>query len=314
MNNTLPDAPIFHRLSTLGDTTRSRILLLLEGSEFTVSELVQILQLPQSTVSRHLKVLSDDGWVASRSEGTSRHYRLAGQLEPEARELWSLVREEVAGTRAVQEDEERARSVLAERVDRSREFFASSAGRWDSLRDELFGAGSEVLPLYGLLDPEWTVGDLGCGTGQLAAGVAPFVRRVVGVDRSPEMLEAAGERVRALENVELRRGELECLPLDDGALDLAVTLLVLHYVTDPGAVFAETARCLRPGGRFVIVDMRAHDRVEYREEMGHLWQGFEPDQLGGWLEEAGFCSWSHREIPPDPDARGPALFVTTAKV
>lgn len=312
MNLTLDQAPIFHRLSTLADTTRSRILLLLEGSELTVSELTAVLQLPQSTVSRHLRVLAEDDWVASRAEGTSRHYRLTEGLDPEARELWSLVRERVAGTQVAGEDRERLQSVLSERLERSREFFASSAGRWDGLRNELFGGRSDVLPLYGLLDPDWVVGDLGCGTGQLAAGLAPWVGQVVGVDRSPEMLQAAERRVRRLGNVELRLGELEALPLEDASLDLAVALLVLHYVPEPARALAEAARCLRPGGRLLAVDMRAHDRVGYREEMGHLWQGFGAERIGKWLDEAGFGSWSYREAPPDPEARGPSLFVAEA--
>lgn len=312
MDKALAEAPIFDRLSVLGDTTRSRILLLLERHELTVSELTSILQLPQSTVSRHLKVLAEDGWVTYRSEGTSRHYRIRTSLEEPARGLWRLVREEVRDRGVAEEDAERARSVVAERLRRSRDFFASSAGRWDELRDELFGARSDVLPLYGLLDPGSTVGDLGCGTGQLAAGLAPYVGRVVGVDHSEEMLEAARTRLAAADNVELRRGELESLPVEDRELDLAVLLLVLHYVADPPSVLAEAARSLAPGGRLVLVDMRSHDRSEYREEMGHLWQGFDADQLGGWLEGAGLSAYRRRPVPPDPGAKGPPLFVATA--
>src|SRR3954463_12331485 len=54
--------PIFDRLSALADPTRSRLLLLLDRHELTVGELCSALQLPQSTVSRHLKTLSDEGW------------------------------------------------------------------------------------------------------------------------------------------------------------------------------------------------------------------------------------------------------------
>ena len=69
--------PIFDDLSTLSDATRSRMLLLLERHELTVSELCDVLQLPQSTVSRHLKTLADANWVISRREATSRYYTLA---------------------------------------------------------------------------------------------------------------------------------------------------------------------------------------------------------------------------------------------
>ena len=65
---------ILDHLSALADTTRSRILLLLDRHELTVSELCSVMQLPQSTVSRHLKALSDSGWIAARGEGTSNDY------------------------------------------------------------------------------------------------------------------------------------------------------------------------------------------------------------------------------------------------
>ncbi len=310
--NTLATEPrIYDRLGVLGDEVRSRILLLLEQGELTVSEIQSVLQIPQPTVSRHLKVLAEDGWVASRAEGTSRPYRLA-DLDGSQEALWTVVREEVRESAPVLQDRERARAVRAERRERSREFFASQAGRWDELRNELFGARSEWLPLLGLLDPRWTVGDLGVGTGHFSALVAPLVLRVVGVDASDSMLEAARHRLDPHDNVELRRGELESLPLDDRSLDLAVMLFVLHYVVEPGEALAEARRVLRPGGRLVVVDMRKHDREGYREEMGHLWSGFSRDQMEGWLEDAGLEQVRHRPLPADPAATGPLLFAASA--
>src|SRR5690606_30036240 len=116
----------------------------------------------------------------------------------------------------------------------------------------------------GLLDEGWTVGDLGCGTGQVAASLAPFVARVVAVDESAAMLAAARGRLGGVGNVEVRAGELESLPLDDAELDAAVVFLVLHYLSDPGAALREVARVLRPGGRVLVVDMMPHEREEYR--------------------------------------------------
>lgn len=306
--------PILDHLSALGDETRTRILVLLERSEFTVSELCSVLQIPQPTVSRHLKKLADDGWVAHRAEGRNRHYRPAEELAPASRELWSVVRRELAGSPIYRADAERARVVLAERRRRSAEFFAASADRWDHLRRDLFGGRAELLPLFGLLEPDWTVGDLGTGTGVLADLMAPFVDRVIGVDRSREMLEAARERLGGRAGVELRVGDLEELPLDDESLDLAVLSLVLHYVVEPPRVLGEVLRVLRPGGRVLVVEMRAHERgAEYAEEMGHLWPGFEADRMGGWLEDAGFRAVHTAPLPPDPEATGPLLFLARGR-
>lgn len=300
-------------MSTLGDAARSRLLLLLEQGELMVSELVSVLQLPQSTVSRHLKVLADDGWVVSRADGTSRHYRMSPDLEATARELWELVSEEVRQAGVALEDAERAKVVLARRRERSREFFATAAGRWDTRRVALFGREAEVLPLFGLLDAEWTVGDLGAGTGPLAEAIAPFVRKVVAVDASAEMLTAANARLAHRDNVELRQGDLEELPIAEGELDVAMMLLVLHYIVDPQAVLMEACRALAPGGRLVIVDMRAHARDGYREEMGHLWPGFSEDQLEEWVRGAGLEEFRYRPLPPRPEAEGPLLFLATAR-
>src|SRR6266513_5131275 len=70
------ETTVFDRLSSLADATRSRILLLLERHELTVSELCRVLQLPQSTVSRHLKGLADVAWIAARAEADRKSTRL----------------------------------------------------------------------------------------------------------------------------------------------------------------------------------------------------------------------------------------------
>jgi SAM-dependent methyltransferase len=306
-------ATILDRLAVLADPTRSRLLLVLDGQELAVSELCAVLQLPQSTVSRHLKVLNDDGWVVARSEGTTRRYAVAPDLDPAARRLWHLVRGQVAEDVTAAQDAERLRSVLARRRTRSQEFFAGAAGQWDGLRAELFGRRADLLGLLGLLDDDWVVGDLGCGTGQVAASLAPFVGRVIAVDQSRAMLTAARARLGDVPNVELRHGELEGLPIEASSLDAAVLFLVLDYVPEPARVLAEAARALQPGGRLLVVDMTPHGREEYRRTMGHLWQGFSAGQVGEWLTGAGLERVRYRTLPPDPAAKGPALFAATAR-
>ena len=304
---------IFDTMSALSDVTRCRMLLVLERHELAVSELCAVLQMPQSTVSRHLKTLADERWVASRADGPSRLYTMAGdRLEPAERRLWSLVREQVAGSPAAAQDAQRLRSVLAERRSKSQEFFSSAASQWDRMRAEMFGHRADLLSMLALLDNGWTVGDLGCGTGQLAATLAPFVGHVIAVDDSAAMLNAARKRLAEHRNVTLKRGRLEALPIDDGALDAAILFLVLHYVDDPAAALAEAKRTLRPGGKLLIADMTPHDREEYRRTMGHVWQGFSREQISGWLVAAGFTAARYQLLPADPAVKGPSLFVASA--
>jgi ubiquinone/menaquinone biosynthesis C-methylase UbiE/DNA-binding transcriptional ArsR family regulator len=307
-------AAVFGRLSALADPIRGRLLLALERHELTVREIQAVLQLPQSTVSRHLKVLADLELVVTRSEGTSNWYRMpARELEPAARRLWLAVREEVAGSSGARRDAARLQRVLADRHLTSQRFFDSTAGQWDRLKSELFGTSAELHALPGLLDETWTVGDLGCGTGHLAAALAPFVHRVIGVDESAAMLKSARQRTRELTNVELRSGTLESPPLESAELDAALLMLVLHHATDPGRVLAAAHSALRPRGKLLIVDMLPHDHAEYREQMGHQWLGFGETELRGWLEQSGFAAVRYVRLPIDPKAKGPPLFALSAR-
>ena len=89
-----------------------------------------------------------------------------------------------------------------------------------------------VLPL---LPPTHVVADLGCGAGELAANLAPHVKTVIGVDNSAEMLKAAKHRANGLTNLDLRKGDLTDLPLEDAEADAALMILALTYVPDPQA-------------------------------------------------------------------------------
>jgi ubiquinone/menaquinone biosynthesis C-methylase UbiE/DNA-binding transcriptional ArsR family regulator len=300
---------ILDHLSALADTTRSRLLLLLDRHELTVSELCGIMQLPQSTVSRHLKALADSGWISARAEGTSNVYAMTRDLDGSTRRLWALVREQVGPTPAAMNDQRRAQTVLAERRTKSQEFFSSSAGQWDRLRDDLFGDRFHLAALPAFADSEWTVGDLGCGTGQLTAALAPFVHHVIAVDASAAMLQAAKKRLHGIDNIELRRGDLEALPIDDGRLDAATLALVLHHLPEPGRALADVARVLKPRGRLLIVDMLPHDREGYRQQMGHIWLGFSDEHVRRILDESGFGDVRIVPLSPDPKSKGPGLFV-----
>jgi ArsR family transcriptional regulator len=234
-------------------------------------------------------------------------------LDPGAQQLWPLIREQIAGTNGAGQDERRLKSVLARRRTKSEEFFASASGQWDHLRAELFGDRFHLHALLALLDPAMTVGDLGCATGQVSELVAPHVAKVIAVDGSTDMVQAARKRLKGLHQVDVRRGEMEALPIDDQQLDAAVVALVLHHVPDPARAIAEMHRVLKRGGRVLIIDMLPHDRVEYQQQMGHVWLGFAEKTMKKYLEAAGFEKPLINTLPADESAKGPSLFVAAAR-
>ncbi len=311
----MPNLEILEHINLLSEPTRARLCCVLERQELTVSELCTVMQLPQSSVSRQLKLLVDSGWLVRRQDGTRAFYSMDRSRSGSAEwRMWLLVREAIRASESWQQDEPRLEAVLAERRQRSQEFFSSQAGEWDRLRREMFGSRFDTLGLLGLIDPAWTVGDLGCGTGELSRALAPFVHRVIGVDRSAAMRKAARSALSGFGNVELRAGDLERLPIDDAELDAAALVLVLHHVPEPGQVLREALRVLRPGGVLLIADMMPHDHEEYRQQMGHVWLGFSEQSIQTQLEAAGFVRGRYLAQPADPQAKGPRLFVATGRV
>ncbi len=306
------ESGLLRSLTTLSDMARLRLLRLIEKEELGVGELARILQLPQSTVSRHLKLLHDGGWVAKRSEGTASLYRMdPSWLNDADRDLWSLVRDRLGPSPTLEQDDHRMAEVLAERPTDGRTFFGRLGGEWDRLRRELFGDAFTCEALVGLLDPGWVVADLGCGTGPQAEHLAPFVRRVLAVDREPSMLEAARRRLSRFDNVEFLQDDVTRLSIGAGKVDAAVVSLVMVYVPQPLDAVREAARILRKGGRLLIVDMVAHDREGYRHTLGHQHLGFDEATVRGWAESAGLAFLRYHRLRPDTEAKGPGLFAVT---
>jgi ArsR family transcriptional regulator len=309
-----PDA-LLGWMEGLSDPTRLRLLRLLERHELGVVELCDILQLPQSTVSRHLKILLDQGWANSRRQGTTHLYRtILDELEAPTRKLWLLAREQTEGWPAIEQDRLRLDRRLEQRNQDSQAFFASAAGQWDKLRSELYGQFFTFDALLDLLPRTLVVADLGCGTGQVTQMLADRVKQVIAIDNSPAMLKAAKKRLGERENVDLRKGELQALPVDDAAVDAAVLVLVLSYVDEIAPVLKEARRILKPGGSLVIVDLLPHDRDDFRRQMGQLHLGFSQEQMTTALSAAGFAIVHARPIATERDAKGPALLLARGSV
>ena len=280
-----------------------------------MSELCSVLQLPQSTVSRHLKALADSGWVTSRAEGTSRLYSMApDNRQGPARRLWLLVREQVTEGRVAAQDHRR----LQTRAGRAPVALAGVL---------LVGRRAVGPPARGAvrraLSPAGGLRAAGSGVGRRRPGLrhrrddrgAGAVCRAR--DRGRQLGRHAGRRPSAgspgQDAVEFRRGDLEQLPIADAELDAAVLTLVLPYLPEPSRALADVARVLKPGGRVLITDLLPHDREGYRQQLGHQWLGFSEAQMTSWLTTAGFTDIRLHALPSAPEAKGPGLFVARAR-
>jgi ArsR family transcriptional regulator len=301
---------------TLADPTRVRLLALLEREELAVQELMEALGMAQSRVSRHLAILREAGLVQDRRDGTFVFYRLAPPSEGAWRDAWSLVRTGLAGDSTHERDLAALSRVLAERAARTRRFFDSVGPEWDALRKVFHDDLLRARAVTKLVDPELVVADIGTGTGVLALELARLGLRVVAIDSSPRMLEAAREKAarEGLERVELRLGDAAALPLADAEVDAALAHMVVQYLASPAETLREMARAVRPGGAVVVVDFLHHEHEWMRQELGVTWLGFTAEEVAGWFQEAGLVDFRLETEPSPTGARDlPTPFIASGR-
>ena len=274
---------------TLADPTRLRILALLEREELAVQELMEALGMAQSRVSRHLAILREAGLVHDRRDGTFVFYRFAPPATGPWSETWALARASLAGDSTHERDAAALSRVLAERAARTKRFFESVGPEWDALRKVFHDDLLRARAVARLVDPHLVVADIGTGTGILALELARLGLRVVAIDSSPRMLDAARAKARreGCTGVELRLGDAGALPLADGEVDAAVAHMVVQYLASPAEALREMARAVRPGGAVVVVDFLHHEHEWMRQELGVTWLGFAGEEVAAWFADAG---------------------------
>lgn len=289
MATALPSLP--QTLKLLSDPTRLRLCALLSRAELAVQELTAVTGLAQSRISNHLSLLKRAGLVRDRREGTwSFHSLVSPRAEgPLSPELHGAVIEAYVATADGQRDLQALDALREQRREQSRRAHDALAERWAEVGQEFARGSLRSEALAAALPAHLMVADLGCGAGYLTAELARTCRRVVAVDHSQRMLDATRRRNLGA-HVELRRGELDALPLGDGEVDAAFANLVWHHLPDLDAAAAEACRVLAPGGALVITDLLPHEHEWMREQMGDLRLGLEPEQVIGALARAGFTA------------------------
>ncbi len=278
---------ITNYFKALGDHTRLRLVYLLLNFELNVNEIVSVLDMIQPRISRHLKVLLDSGLVTFRRDGLWVFY--SAVKNGEGRDFIDSIRQFLEDDEVLRADILRCKAVIRDRTKETAKFFDSIAGDWKKLKENIIGD----LDINGLISRymvkcEMAV-DIGCGNGDMIPLLLRYAESVIGVDRSKNMLEQAKKRVQTdSNNVSLRLGEAEHLPVSDNTADFALANMVLHHLSDPFDTIREVYRILKTNGSFIILDLLKHDNEVMRTEHGDRWLGFNEDVLIKWLTGSKF--------------------------
>ncbi|MCB1167282.1 MAG: ArsR family transcriptional regulator [Leptospiraceae bacterium] len=290
-------------LKALADESRLRIVRLLLKGPLHVNEILEVLQMGQSRVSRHLKILADAGLLAGRREGSRIYYGISPEIRQSAL-LSSL--ETMLGFFESREDGssrpglwlpeeslrdyDRLANVLDARKSQTLDHFFRYGALQDEMQRDYVDADyyrNEIIEM--IPEGPLTVVDLGCGTGELAVGMTAPGRRIILVDQSQAMLDQARKNLSGQEDsTEFRLGSMEHLPLANQEADVAVLSMVLHHVPEPMVALKEAARILKPGGTLILADLDHHNEEVMRSNFADFWLGFESDRLQQDLKEAGF--------------------------
>lgn len=292
----------------LSDPTRARLANLLLRFELNVGEIVQVMAMGQSRISRHLKILTDGGILTQRKDGLWVFYRCSDPQTIGGRFI-ACLHPFFEQDEQMRDDLHRAARIIEERTTDTKRFFDSIAPKWSRLSQEVLGDFDLAGEIASALPACTTAVDLGCGTGEFLPILRQRADQVIGVDNSPRMLAQAEKRLTGLDGISLRIGELSHLPLRDQEADAGLLSLVLHHLTDPRAVIQEISRVLRPGGTFVVIDFVNHHNEMMRKRFGDRWLGFDPAELETWLEAEGFTCAPPRLHPVN---HGLSIFLINA--
>ncbi|MFK8082321.1 MAG: ArsR/SmtB family transcription factor [Granulosicoccus sp.] len=290
-------------LRAAGEPTRLRLLALCAHAELSVTELTHILGQSQPRVSRHLKLLVEAGLLARFREGSLVFYRLAeveraGHLARTLVDLLPLEDAELSRDLARLEKIREKRAAIADN------YFKENAAQWNKIRALHVPEADVESMLLNVVGSE-QIGallDIGTGTGRLLELFASQIDKGVGIDTSAEMLAIARTQLenQDFKHIQIRKGDMYNMPIDDESIDMATVHLVLHYSLEPAAVVAEAARTLKPSGRLIIVDFAAHQEEHLRTLHQHQRLGFTDKEILQCMQQSGLEPGATHSLVGDP--------------
>jgi len=291
-----PITPTMDLFGAISDEMRLKILMLLDQAEFTVNEIKDILDIHQSNASRHLAKLSACGLLKDRRDGIKAYYRLSEDLLMSSRVL-SVIRDAYGELQDKDILRCRAEQTLQERTDKTK-------GQIHKL-DQAGGSLKAQISLFSkLMVPFETAVDIGCGEGgDLSLMIANRCHNVISLDCDPKVVSGLQKilKQKQISNVTPKVADMTKTGLPDNYADLVLMSQVLHHATDPRIALREATRILKPGGTLALLDLAQHKEESFRTTHGHIWLGFDKNQLEFFVKEFN-CRVVSSEIIPSENA------------
>ncbi|NCN09492.1 MAG: metalloregulator ArsR/SmtB family transcription factor [Leptospira sp.] len=280
---------LMRAFKSVSDETRVRILHILSYADFSVNEIVEILSMGQSSVSRHLKILTDAGLLSARREGSWVYYSIRNAGKYFSYDLTQLVLSYKEDLPFREIDQKNVNLSLQNRESLSQEFFDDLGQNWEKVQEEVLDPKIYRDRILSSLPANSDlVLDLGCGPGGLIPYLLSKSNKILGLDSSSKMVEVAKKEFQGNPRVDIQQAHLEQIPVSDGSSDSVVASMVLHHVSHPPKILEEINRALKLGGTFCLVDLVKHNQEFMREKYADLWMGFEPELIQSWLRSYGF--------------------------
>lgn len=281
---------ILNALKAVSDPTRIRILNILSFGAFSVNEIVHILEMGQSRISRHLKILTEAGLLQSQREGTWIYYSpvIREEANPFSHDLYKLIISYKEDLPEREIDQKKVAQLFQEREERNNNFF-NKPENLQNIQTGALNIDTYKSYLLNMLPKKLnSIVDLGCGAGFLIQDLLNISTNVIGIDSSSGMLEKAREKFIYESSVKFYQANLESIPLESNSQETVIASMVLHHISNPILVLNEAFRILQIEGYFYIIDLLKHEEEYMRENFADLWLGFETSILTNWLKAAGF--------------------------
>ena len=237
-------------LKTFSEPQRLRILNLLQTTDLTVSELVEILSMSQSNVSHHLKILKTQRLIENYKTGNLKFYRSIERPDLPANliKIWDELKASIKDPGETAEDERKLIVILSHRENND---LSNTINFWRKQQPDLMF--SAELALGGI--PQHGIAlDVGCGNGDFFKYIGNSFKKIIGIDNSLNQLKIATDSVADNGNIILLQSDVNFLPVSTSSVNSVYFRMVLGFLDNPSNALREASRVLKSKGRISIID------------------------------------------------------------